>query len=310
MTRKGAAAATAAGASTATTAAAATPAPLEVTESLEGVIRVLNGLSAQFAAFNAKIGAVDTISKQMAAMEQKFVVMETKLTAALNENKSLREEVRAKEKTIENIQASYANLENKCNEMEQYNRSWSLRVFNIPLTEEEEKNGNMVRDKVYNLALLPILRGALELGEIAAIPRAEDLLEVAHILPGKPGENKPVITRFYNRFMRTLCLRLKRDHAPRTAARTAVGRGGVAGEEGSESGRAGAGPDGRGRYAFPFFEDLTRPTFHKMRALNLDERVQSCWSINGQLRIKLANSGKLIKVNSVYDSVDSIVAVK
>ncbi len=60
------------------------------------------------------------------------------------------------------------------------------------------------------------------------------------------------------------------------------GRGG-----GSESGRAGAvargeGLDGRGKYTFPVYEDLTGANYNKMRELALHDRVQSCWSINGR----------------------------
>jgi hypothetical protein len=118
------------------------------------------------------------------------------------------------------------------------------------------------------------------------------------VLPGKPGANKPIITRFYNRVMRTLCLRLKKDLATRSPARRTT----------RTETREGSGPEERGRIIFPFYEDLTFPTFTKMRALNMDSRIQACWSVNGQLRYKLANSDTIHKVHSVLDTVDTILA--
>jgi hypothetical protein len=159
------------------------------------------------------------------------------------------------------------------------------------------------RDKVYDLAFLPILQGALESGEITSIPSAEELLEVAHVLPSKPGSMKPVIARFFSRHLRTLCLRRKKEFASRSARSPPTASAATR----SSSGGATGGSEEGGRYSFPFYEDLTKAAFTKMRALNSDPRVHSCWSINGQLRIKLANSNSVKRVYSVFDSVDKII---
>jgi hypothetical protein len=119
----------------------------------------------------------------------------------------------------------------------------------------------------------PALQGAVEAGEVLHLPSVDEPLEVAHVLPGKEGSNKPIIARFYNRYLRSVCLRYKREFAERTTRREGIaGSGG-----GTESGRAGRGGEDRGWVAFPFFEDLTRANFAKMRSLAKDERVQSSW---------------------------------
>jgi hypothetical protein len=68
------------------------------------------------------------------------------------------------------------------------------------------------------------------LGKIPPIPGEEDLLEVAHILPSKPGTTMPVIARFHNCNLHTLCLRGKKDYqgiqeigGPEAAARSRAG---------------------------------------------------------------------------------------
>jgi DNA repair exonuclease SbcCD ATPase subunit len=192
-------------------------------ETLEDVISVLKSLSAKFDTFSTKLTSVETLSKQVKAMDTKIASLEAKLVDVLETNKTLKAEIQAKDKALDNLSSSYTNLVSRCNELEQYNRSWSVRVFNIPLSDKEEKDRTTTKEKTYELAFLPILQGALEAGEISAIPSAEELLETAHVLPSKPGSIKPVIARFYNCSLHTLCLRRKRDFATKTPRGPATG---------------------------------------------------------------------------------------
>ena len=85
------------------------------------------------------------------------------------------------------------------------------------------------------------------------------------------------------------------------------------------SGRDRAGPEGTGPeaeageetraggFCFPMYEDLTRTTFQKMRAISQHENVQACWSINGQLRFKMKDSEEIRKVVSVFDTVEQML---
>jgi hypothetical protein len=246
------------------------------------------------------------MSSSLESITSKLLSMEDLLSKSLEENKLLKAELAEKNKSIGDMSAKINQLEFGLNKVDQYQRSWSVRVTNIPLTTDEEADPFAVKKKVYELALRPILAGAHERGLIPAVPDADSFLEVAHVLPAKAGTNKPIITRFFNRNLRSICLRLRKDFATRTGG---SGRGG-----GSESGRAGvgasvrgSGPDGRGRYAFPVYEDLTRANFNKMKELSLHEKVQSCWTINGQLKLKLVNSDTIHKVASVFEPTEQII---
>jgi len=163
----------------------------------------------------------------------------------------------------------------------------------------------VVTNKVYNLALLPILQGALERKQLHNIPSVEQLLEVAHVLPGKDGDPKPIIMRFFNRNTKDLIFRLKKFYAPRIS-----GSGGIGGGGGGARARAeeAGGFEGRGKYTFPLYEDLTRATFKKMRAIAEDSRVKACWSVKGQLKFVLhSNPNEIRKVASLLDPLDSIL---
>ncbi len=120
-------------------------------------------------------------------------------------------------------------------------------------------------EKVYDLLLQPILEGAKEDGAIRSVPSCEQLLETAHVLPGRPGSGKPVIVRFAKRAFKSLCFRYRRDHAPSATVR---------------------GDPDKQRQLYPFFDDLTRAAAHKLAELKADTSVQSAWSINGQIRYK------------------------
>ncbi len=78
-------------------------------ETLEAAIGLIKSMAAQFSVFSAKIDNI-----------------ETKLTAALDENKKLHKELTEKVKIIQDLQTSYTGLEQKINNLEQYNRAWSV----------------------------------------------------------------------------------------------------------------------------------------------------------------------------------------
>ena len=77
---------------------------------------------------------------------------------------------------------------------------------------------------------------------------------------------------------------------------------------GADGGGDPGGFEGRGRYAYPLYEDLTRAAFMKMRAISQDSRVKSCWSIKGQIKFILHSNVKEIKkVSSLLEPLDTIL---
>ena len=120
-----------------------------------------------------------------------------------------------------------------------------------------------------------------------SFPELDQLLERAHVLPAtKAGAIKPIICRFLNRDCKAVCFRLKKKYATKTAD-------------------SGAGE--RPRYAFPFYEDLSSAVFRKMKEMQADSRVDSCWSVNGQLRYRLTGTNTVKKVSRVLEPIDAIL---
>jgi hypothetical protein len=154
-----------------------------------------------------------------------------------------------------------------------------------PLSADEERSSKLVKKKLFESVLRPILEGAVAEGDLDSMPSlADSLLEMAHALPAKEGAVKPIIARFYAREMRGLVFRHKKAHAPKYES----------------------GPQ-KDRFKYPIFEDLTRLNFAKMRALAADFRVAAAWSSNGQIRYRVGNDPTVRRVRNVLESVDKIL---
>jgi hypothetical protein len=208
-------------------------------------------------------------------MSEKINNMESMLSAVQAENKKLTETVQAQDKKI-------LDLQTKLNNLEQHGRSFSVRVNNLSLEGVDEKEPTAVIKKVYEAVFLPILQGAASVRAISQVPTCFEMIEMAHPLPGANNKPKPIIVRFFNRNIKALLFKFRREYATKTN-------------------------DAKPRYTFPFHDDLTRDTFIKLKQLQADPRVQSCWSTGGSLKFKLEGSNVIQRVSSVYLSNDDIL---
>ena len=240
---------------------------------LNTILQQLASMNNNMEAINRRLDKVDLLGEQLNNIEESMRNIST-------EHANFKSTLASNQATISNIQSSQVS-------MDQYNRSWSVRVMELQLSAEDESNPFRLVETVYNKVFLPILTGALSDDIIPRIPTCEQLLERAHVLPAsKAGAIKPIICRFFNRDYKAVCFRLKKKYATKTAD-------------------SGAGE--RPRYAFPFYEDLSSAVFRKMKEMQADSRVDSCWSVNGQLRYRLTGTDTVKKVSRVLEPIDAIL---
>jgi hypothetical protein len=241
---------------------------------LNTILAQLASMNTNMTAMNRRLDKVDLLSEQLNNIEESMrnlVADNTNIKATLASNQA----------SISSIQANQVN-------MDQYNRSWSVRILELQLSPEEEANPFRLAETVYNKVFLPILSGALSEDLIPRIPPCEQLLERAHVLPAsKAGSVKPIICRFFNRDYKAICFRLKKKYASKITAASGSGD--------------------RPRYAYPFYEDLSAAVFKKMKELQADSRVDTCWSVNGQLRYRLTGSETVTKVSKVLEPIEAIL---
>jgi hypothetical protein len=77
--------------------------------------------------------------------------------------------------SLANNQASISSIQGSQVSMDQYNRSWSVRIMELQLTAEDEANPFRLVETVYNKVFLPILTGALSEDLIPRIPSCDQL---------------------------------------------------------------------------------------------------------------------------------------
>ena len=87
---------------------------------------VVKGLNQRLDGLLSKISALET-------MPARLTRLEAMLEASTAENTSLRQSLEAKDKAIDGMLL-------KMNSLEQYNRSWSIRINGLAVTSEEEKD--------------------------------------------------------------------------------------------------------------------------------------------------------------------------
>jgi len=252
--------------------------------SLADIARLLKSQAEHLAALTTRMDKVDKIETDVDNLR-------TLIVSLREENKELKLQVKEKDKKIEDMGKSIAGLEDKLNSVEQHHRGWGARVLNVQVSDAEAADPRAMIEKVFALALRPILEGAVRAGKLSEVPPAQQVLEIAHVLPGKPGVPRPIIMRFFSRNVRSLCFQFKKDFAPREIEQ----RGGAV-----DTSR-------KGRFVYPLYDDLTKPTLMKMRAIQQDDRVMACWTVNGRIHFRLKESEVVRRVVSIQDPLDEIL---
>ena len=182
------------------------------------------------------------MNSKLSALIEKFELLEASLVSVTREKEALKV-------TVAEQANELAELRNSLNEREQYARSWSMRILNIPVLKDNESDTRHVMQAVYDHLIQPILEGARANGDIDNVPDCDALLETAHILPGKGDGPKPVIARFYSRYWRNLVFRNRKDFAPREPSSATTATTNTRNVQPRTA-----------RMRFPFFEDLTKAT--------------------------------------------------
>jgi len=140
---------------------------------------------------------MEEMNKTLASFSRRFDKLENLLATTIQENKDLKQIISDRDKEV-------TRLSSKLNDLEQYGRSWSVRVLNLSVPSEEANDPLRVMQHVYDAVLAPILHGAVEKGALIRVPPVDQILETAHILPPKPDSVPPIICRFYSRNIRAL----------------------------------------------------------------------------------------------------------
>jgi len=219
---------------------------------------------------------LDFIINEMAKLRETTAEIATLVTRVT----TLETKVTAQDAAIASLTAEVKYLKESFNDREQFFRMDTLRIFNVP----GSNNETGLSAKVYDTLLKPILAAARANGDLPTLPQVGNTIsEIFRAGRFAQGANKPpppIIVKFCSSNIRMAILRNKRNNTP---------------------------PPEVGNKRITIVEDLTPPNHKKMRDLLADERVEKVWTLSGSIWFSTKKDKKAIKVKSPYESNDSII---
>jgi hypothetical protein len=223
-----------------------------------------------------------------------------KLDEALAELKDMKARVVQNENDIKHAFSEIFDLKEKLNSFEQRDRATAVRIFGLPLSDEEKEgiDPQKAAAKVaYERLLRPILSSAKDKGFISTLPHLSNVIQEAFRLSPKNNSSSasssssrppPILIKLASTSIKTAIFKAKSASLP----------------EPTEAERS------AGIKRFHIAEDLTSPTFKLLMELRDHERVERAWSTEGQIRFtyKGDKTSYVYKVKSVFDPIDVILS--
>jgi hypothetical protein len=222
-----------------------------------------------------------------------------KLDEALSELKDMKTRVVQAESDIKHAFAEIFELKEKLNAFEQRDRATAIRIFGLPLAEEEKEGIDTQRATAkiaYEKIIRPILSAAKDKGLISTLPNVNNAIQEAFRLTSKKSSVSststsrppPILVKLTSRSIKTAIFKSKNSALPEPTE--AEKKAGI------------------NRYHVA--EDLTTPTFNLLMDLRAHEKVERAWTTEGQVRFTFKNdkTSYVHKVKSVFDSIESIIA--
>jgi hypothetical protein len=189
------------------------------------------------------------------------------------------------------------------NAIEQKDRSLAVRIFGLPLSEEEKDSidqsvtSNTAAAKTaYDKMLKPILSNARDMKLIATLPQMQNVIAEAFRLPDKKNTSSgststtkrppPILVKLVSSSIKMAIFKAKSAMPePNEAEKSA------------------------GVRRYHIAEDLTPATFNFLMDIRANSAVERAWTTEGQIRFTLANdrTSYVHKVKSVFDSVEAVI---
>jgi len=230
---------------------------------------------------------------QFQAIMANFNLMNNKMDTFMSEMKVVHTRLDTCEADVKNCFAELYAVKEQLNHLEQRDRALTIRVFNLPVSEDEKNttdpSGKVTAKLVYDRILKPVMNHAKEKALIATVPTLPNCItECFRLRPrnSTPARPTPVIVKLASSVLKSAIFRAKNDSlpAPTEAERTA------------------------GIRRFHLSEDLTPASFTCLMNLRASDKIERAWSVSGEIRFTIkGDTNQVRKVKSVFDPISMIV---
>ena len=237
----------------------------------------------------------------LTSLLESVVIQGSETRALLEETRGLltkeREKVTILEATVTSLKKEMRTLQDTVNFREQTSRSLVIRVLGIQSSEDETNAPDpdkYLAKKVYDSLLHPILAGAKNKNFIKSIPSLSNTIVKATRLgrfnarsPSSSSSTPAVIITLTDPLLKSAIFRSKKQFLPSP----------------SDAEKA------AGIKYYLIAEDLTAPTFTKLRQLREHSKVDKAWTVEGRIRFTLTDDkDKMVhKVSSVFADTESLL---
>ena len=200
---------------------------------------------------------------------------------------------------VTSLNKEVLSLKEQANVREQQSRGNSIRIFGLAVSEEEaeDTSGKVLSKRVYDFLIKPVLAAAKASKQIDVLPQQFNAIsdvyrvrvgKVKAAIPGLPQDPPapaPIIVKFSSLHIILAFLRNKRASLPAV----------------SETDKF------FGVKYYSATEDLTGPTYKKMREMMDSSLVEKVWAYDGRLRFTVPGDKLVKRVKSVFSSVEDII---
>jgi len=231
---------------------------------------------------------------QFNAIMANFNLINGKMDGFISEMKVLNTRLDTCETDVKNCYAELYSVKEQLNQLQQQNRACTIRIFSLPMSEEErnttDPSGKVTAKLVYDRILKPVMNHAKEKQLLATVPTLPNCItECFRIRPGSSTLAKPapIIVKLASTTLKSAIFRAKNDSLPPpTDAEKAAGL-----------------------KRFHITEDLTHASYDCLQALRANDKIERAWSVGGEVRFtrKGDTTNHVHKVKSVFDPISLIV---
>ena len=235
----------------------------------------------------------NTLATSLPALNSKVDSFIADLSDAKQQIKENKDDIKVCFAEVFELKDQMNHLKDQLNSANQRERLLCVRIFGLPLSEDETDGPDPPKATVkqaYDRILKPLLQAAKDRSAIPSVPKnSADVVREAFRLKSNPNMRSPppILLKFSSEAFKTAVFKSKKDHmpSPTDAEKNA------------------------GSKRFDLVEDLTPANRDCLLELRAHPSVGRAWTTAGEIRYVLKDdrSSYVHKVKSAFDPISSII---
>ena len=224
--------------------------------------------------------------------------MNSKMDTFMGELKAVNNRLIEVESDVKSAYSEIFKLKDQVNYLQQDKKALTIRIFGVPVSDDEKastESGKAAAKTAYDRILKPILSAAKDKALISTLPQRDSVISEAFRVNQRPTSANnpnprppPIIIKLSSHAIKVALFKSRRDAIP----------------DPTETEKA------AGLKRFHMVEDLTAAAYNCMMELRANDKVERCWSTDGEIRFtKTGDSSNYVyKVKSVFDNISLILS--